>query len=271
MDLTNRSVWQSAPVLDAFARRQGWSDPGEGRAMQLLAAEARGEPILDIGVGAGRTLPYLRSLSEDYVAIDYLPEMVNATRARFPDARIEHADARDLRAFADGSFALVVFSMNGIDGLAHEDRRKVHTAVKRVLRPGGMFIYSTHNLQHPAAGRPPWDRCRLPGRITLRPLLGWAARLPKRSRSYRRLRALSVRGEHWAVLVGASYDFGIVGHYLTLDEALRELSESGYAPDVCVYGSNGEELHRGSDTSDSEWVHLIARNPTSEPQADAAG
>jgi SAM-dependent methyltransferase len=271
MDLTNRNIWQSARVLDAFARRRGWSDPGEERAMQLCAEEARGEPILDIGVGAGRTLPYLRSLSEDYVAVDYLPEMVNATRGRFPDARIEHADARDLHAFADASFALVVFSMNGIDGLAHEDRRKVHAAVKRVLRPGGAFIYSTHNLEHPSAGRPPWDRCRLPGHITMRPLLAWAVRLPRRSRSYRRLRALIVRGESWAVLVGASYDFGIVGHYLTLDEALRELSESGFAADVHVYGSSGDELCHGSDTRDSEWFHLIARKPISDAQAPATG
>jgi SAM-dependent methyltransferase len=261
MELTNRSVWQSRRVLDAFARREGWSDPGEERVMQRLATEARGKPILDVGVGAGRTLPYLRSLSEDYVAVDYLPEMVNATRARFPDARIEQADARDLHGFADASFALVVFSLNGIDGLAHEDRRKVHDAVKRVLRPGGAFIYSTHNLEHPCAGRPPWDRCRLPGHITLRPLVGWAARLPKRSRSYRRLRSLSVSGENWAVLVGASYDFGIVGHYLTLDGAPCELSESGYAPAVEVFATNGDELRPGSDTRGSEWFHFVARKP----------
>lgn len=229
--------------------------------MQRIAEEARGQPILDIGIGAGRTLPYLRSLSEDYVAVDYLPEMVSLTRSRHPEARVEYADARDLRMFAECTFALVVFSLNGIDGLAHEDRPEVHAAVKRVLRPGGLFVYSTHNLDHPAAGRPPWDRCRLPGHITLRPLMGWAARLPKRSRSYRRLRTLSVRGDGWAILVGASYDFGIVGHYVTLDEALRELSESGYAPSVEVYSTSGDQLQPGDDTRGSEWFHLLARKP----------
>ncbi len=227
--------------------------------MQRLAAEARGQPILDVGVGAGRTLPYLRSLSDDYVAVDYLQEMVSLTRLRYPDARIEHADARDLAAFEDGTFALVVFSLNGIDGLAHEDRPRVHAAVKRVLRPGGLFAYSTHNLNHPTAGRPPWDRTRLPARIRPRPLLRWAAALPRRIHSYRGLRPLCEQGAGWAILVGAAYDFGILGHYVTLEEALRELREAGYAPDVEVYSTSGARLQLASDTSGSAWFHLLAR------------
>jgi SAM-dependent methyltransferase len=261
IDLINRSAWQRARVLNIFAGRDGWSDPGEARVMQRLAEEAGGQPILDIGVGAGRTLPYLRSLSKDYVAVDYLQQMVSLTRSRYPDARIEHADARDLSVFADCTFALVCFSFNGIDGLAHEDRPKVHAAVRRVLRPGGLFAYSTHNLDHPSAGRPPWDRCQLPVHITLRPLVGWAARLPQRIHSYRRLRTVSVRGEGWAILVGASYNFGVVGHYVTLDEALRELRESGYAPGVEVYSTSGAQMQSGDDTSGSPWFHLLARKP----------
>jgi SAM-dependent methyltransferase len=261
IDLTNRGLWRSARVQRIFARRGGWTDAGEARVMERVAKEAGGQPILDIGVGAGRTLPYLRSLSDDYIAVDYLQEMVRLARSRYPDARIEHADARDLSAFADDKFALVVFSFNGIDGLAHEDRPKVHTAVKRVLRPGGVFAYSTHNLDHPSAGHPPWDRSRLPARITLRPLVGWAARLPRRARSYRRLRALCARGEDWAILVGASYNFGVVGHYVTLEEALRELREAGYAPGVEVYSTSAVQLQPGCDTGDTAWFQLLARKP----------
>ncbi len=261
MDATNRSVWRSAPVIDIIARRSGFTDAGEERAIALVAERARGRRILDIGVGGGRTVPILRSLSEDYVAVDYLPEMVELTRSNHPGVRVEHADARDLGSFRDGEFALVVFSLNGIDGLAHEDRARVFGAARRVLAPGGIFLYSTHNLEHPLAGRPPWARQRLPGRITPRSLAGWALRLPRRSLSYRRLRRLVTRGQGWAILVGASYEFGIVGHYVTLREALREPAACGYAPGVRVYGSSGEELEPGTDTRDSEWFHLIARAP----------
>lgn len=261
MDRTNRDVWQSAKVRDIFARRRGFSDPGEERAVAAVAESVRGQPILDIGAGGGRTVPILRSISEDYLAVDYLPELVELTRARYPQARVELADARDLGAFGDASFAFVVFSLNGIDGLAHEDRAKVFAAVERVLVPGGVFLYSTHNLEHPAAGRPPWARCRLPGRITPRPLAAWALRLPGRSLSYLRLRRMSTAGEEWAVLVGASYEFGILGHYVSLREALRELSDRGWSPAVQVYGSSGRELEPGAGTERDEWFHLIARKP----------
>ena len=245
-----------------FALRQGFSDPGEERAVAAVAERARGRPILDIGTGGGRTVPILRSLSRDYTAVDYLPEMVELTRARYPDARVELADARDLGAFDDATFALVVFSLNGIDGLDHDDRAMVLAAIDRVLVPGGSFLYSTHNLDHPAAGRPPWARCRLPGRITPRPLAAWALRLPRRSLSYLRLRRMSTAGKEWAVLVGASYEFGILGHYVTLREALRELSRAGYAPESQVYGSSGAELGPGAETGADEWFHLIARKPS---------
>src|SRR5947209_2889570 len=141
LDRINRAVWGSGRVLGEFARRDGWTDAGEERAMRRIAPAAQGQPVLDIGVGAGRTVPYLRALSEDYVGIDYIEETVRVARARHPDARIERADARDLSAFAEGSFAVVVFSFNGIDGVAHEERRDVFGAVHRVLRPGGLFAY----------------------------------------------------------------------------------------------------------------------------------
>lgn len=264
IDTNNRSTWQRARVLKAFADRDGFTDPGEALLMERLAGESRDQPILDIGIGAGRTVPYLRSLSADYVGVDYLEEMVRLTRARHPDARVELADARDLSGFADCSFGLVCFSFNGIDGLAHEDRRRVFSAVGRVLRPGGLFAYSTHNLDYPSAGRPPWDRCWLPDRLTGRALARWAVRLPARARSYRRLRALGARGDGWAILVGAAYTFGIVGHYVTLEEALRELRESGYA-DVEIFGTDGTRIRPGADTSGSPWFHLLARRPAGNP------
>lgn len=264
MERTNKSVWRSAEVIDIFVRRRGFSDPGEERALASVAEDVRGRPILDIGAGGGRTVPILRALSDSYVAVDYLPEMVELTRARFPDVRVEQADARELSGFDDGCFALVAFSLNGIDGLDHEDRASVFAAVNRVLAPGGIFLYSTHNLDHPAAGRPPWARCRLPARITPRPLASWALHLPRRSLSYLRLRRLTSRGESWAVYVGASYEFGIVGHYVTLGAALREPSEAGFERAVRAFGSSGAELRAGEDTSDSEWFQLVARKPARE-------
>jgi SAM-dependent methyltransferase len=258
LDQINRGVWRSSPVLDAFARRDGWMDPGEARVMELLAEEGRDRPILDIGVGAGRTLPYLRSLSQDYVAIDYLEEMVRLTSSRYPEARVEHGDARDLSAYPDAAFGLVVFSFNGIDGIAHEDRPKVLAAVHRVLRPGGLFAYSTHNLSHRCAGRPPWHPCWFRLGLGPRAIAGAAYRLPRSARSYRRLRPHEIRGDGWATMVDPAYSFSVVWHYVTIDEELAKLREAGFSG-LEVLTTAAERVDAAAATRESPWLHYLAR------------
>jgi len=53
-------------------------DPGEKILYDSIAKAAAGKPILDIGVGGGRTVPHLTAMSADYTAIDYSAEMVAA-------------------------------------------------------------------------------------------------------------------------------------------------------------------------------------------------
>ena len=40
-------------------------EPAEAAGLAAIASEARGRPILDLGVGAGRTVVALRAVSED--------------------------------------------------------------------------------------------------------------------------------------------------------------------------------------------------------------
>jgi SAM-dependent methyltransferase len=272
LDDINRSVWKSPRVLGIFARREGFIDRGEELVFERAARETRGQPILDIGIGAGRTVPLLRAVSTDYVGIDYLEEVVRLARSRHPGVRIERADARDLSRFADDTFALVVFSFNGIDGVAHADRRTVLAEIHRVLRSGGLFAYSTHNLDYRSAGRRPWDRDWRRVMAEPRRTISYAARLPRKIHSYRRLRGLNEYGDGWASLVAPAYDFGVVWHHVTLAEALRELGKSGFTSSVEVYGetsyiTNAEHamVHSGFDptplTRDSRWLYLLARKP----------
>jgi SAM-dependent methyltransferase len=102
--------------------------------------------LLDIGVGGGRTTEPL-SARTDYVGIDYSPAMVEATRQRCPGADIRLANAAELSAFESARFDVVVFSFNGIDYLTSEQRRRCVAEVSRVLAPGGMFIFSSHNAR----------------------------------------------------------------------------------------------------------------------------
>ena len=68
--------------------------------------------------------------------------MVSICKTRFPHARFELGDARDLSRWPGGHFALVVFSGNGLCMVGHADRLRVIAEVFRVLRPGGVLVGS---------------------------------------------------------------------------------------------------------------------------------
>ena len=104
-----------------------------------------GATILDLGVGAGRTTPHLSAIASRYVGVDYSEEMIRACRTRFPHLQFNVADAADLSQFADASFDAVVFSYNGLDCLPHEKREDCLRECHRVLKTGGVYIFSTHN------------------------------------------------------------------------------------------------------------------------------
>ena len=136
--------------LDAVAHygRMSYIDPGEALTYGYVHAHARGGAILDIGVGAGRTVEALRAISADYTAIDYSEKMVAFTRARFPDSAVLWLVVCCMEAFPPARFDLVVFSCGGLDMVAADDRRRIVAEVFRVLRPGGLFVFSTHNLDN---------------------------------------------------------------------------------------------------------------------------
>src|SRR5690606_12109488 len=107
--------------------------------------EMAGKRILDIGVGGGRTTPYLLDVSRDYIGVDYAPKMIKKCRAQYPSVTFEVCDARDLSHFGPASFDLIFFSFNGIDYVDHADRIKILCEVRRVLTDQGAFVFSAHN------------------------------------------------------------------------------------------------------------------------------
>jgi len=56
-----------------------------------------GMSIMDLGVGGGRTTPYLSSIASCYVGADYSEEMIRVCRSKFPHLRFNVADAADFR------------------------------------------------------------------------------------------------------------------------------------------------------------------------------
>jgi ubiquinone/menaquinone biosynthesis C-methylase UbiE len=120
-----------------------------------------GMAILDIGVGGGRTTPYLSQKASRYVGVDYSEEMVRTCRNKFPGLEFMVADASDLSAFHDASFDAIIIAFNGLDYLfPNEKRWQCLRESRRVLRAEGVLVFSSHNPRSIFA-RPAWDRERL--------------------------------------------------------------------------------------------------------------
>lgn len=120
-----------------------------------------GDSILDLGVGGGRTTPYLSSIASRYVGADYAPEMVTICQRKFPALPFVVASATQMSMFEDESYDAVVMAFNGLDYVVGEaSRRAAFAEVRRVLKGGGIFIFSAHN---PRAlwRRPSWNPRRI--------------------------------------------------------------------------------------------------------------
>jgi len=229
IDTINRSMMMNRDAIDQYVAASELSPP-EQVVFQQLAAEARDQPILDLGVGGGRTVGPLRAISRDYIGIDYSPRMVAAAKQRHPDARIEQADACDLAAYPAGHFQLVVFSCNGIGMVGHADRLRILASVHRVLRPGGAFVFSNHN-PHPNT-----DKFELPAlRFDLNPIRtavraarfarATAVRVANRLRNRRH----EVRTADYAIVNSACHDYGVMLYVIDLEHQQAQLASAGFA------------------------------------------
>jgi SAM-dependent methyltransferase len=157
-DDVNRDVYFSPRVYRKYLSTQ--LTPAETACLLKYQPYIFQRAVLDIGVGAGRTSRYLAPLARRYEALDYSPVMVNYVGKVMPEISIRQADFRDLRIFEDGSFGFLFATDNVIDALSHEDRLRAFREAYRLLVPGGLLAFSSHNIRYKnafSAPRWPWS------------------------------------------------------------------------------------------------------------------
>jgi SAM-dependent methyltransferase len=143
VDALNQAVYESSDIVAEFQELEGLF-PCETYLFEKYVAHR--VDVLDLGVGAGRTIPFLEPGARTYVGLDYSTNMVASCRRKYPSLDIRVTDAADLSSLEGSSFDVVVFSYNGLDYLHPVDKRNACIAeIARVLRPGGTVIVSSHN------------------------------------------------------------------------------------------------------------------------------
>jgi SAM-dependent methyltransferase len=214
----------------------------EQAALDSVHEQIRGKRILDLGVGAGRTVKPLLSISKDYVGIDYVQEMVDRCRREHPGVRFERADARSLSSFADESFDLIVFSCNGICMVDHPGRLSILSEVKRLLSPQGVFIFSTCNRNSAAFEAvftfPEFERARNPLRAAVRTgrfALHTLYRLINRLRHYRH----EISEQHYAIRNDIYHHYGTMLYFIDIESQTQQLHAAGFADGVRVFDLSG--------------------------------
>lgn len=101
--------------------------------------------VLDLGCGTGRTTKPLMDIGLQPIGIDISDKMIHEAKLRFPDIDFLIGDASELN-FKNETFDYVLFSFNGLDYIYPESKRIMALKeIHRVLKPEGIFIFSSHN------------------------------------------------------------------------------------------------------------------------------
>lgn len=266
IELTNADMFALDRFVQDYDAFQGWNDPGEMRTLLSIASDVRGKPVLDIGVGTGRTTALLRLLTDDYVGIDYVPVMIEQARLAMPGNDLRVGNVLDLREFDEGSQTLVFFSYNGLDSIDHDSRHVALAEMARVTAPGGYVVYSTLNLESSHRERMPWTPPPRPTEKGAEGLVVWAFHafrsivlFPLNIVNRRRKLKMSKGGDGWASLPAPGAGWRLILHFTNLETAKREVATAGLVLER-VITIGGEDI-TNRDSTDAIYFYLVTRRP----------
>lgn len=255
IDSLNKSFYENKTVADWYATKE-FVMAEEQAFLKDFSDDLKGASLLDIGIGAGRTTRFLLPLVGHYIGVDYSPEMVKEAKAHFPQAQLEVRDARDLSAYSNAQFDVVLFSFNGIDCLSHEGRLLTISEIHRVLKPGGLFAFSSHNrdrLEVKAYGFQNLTFSKHPIRMLQNLALYWQG-----IRNWLNSRKLQSANPQYAMRSDSSNIYVAPLYYISKQASTQQLEQQGFHVEA-IYNRQGQRTKTDSLDSASSWIFFASR------------
>jgi len=115
----------------------------EKPVMYSRLPDLNGKKVLCLGCGTGEECSHLNNIVGEVVGVDISESLINYARQSYPELEFHVMDMENLE-FEDESFDYVYSSlvMHYVDSWT-----KTLSEIKRILKPNGTFLFSTH---HPA-------------------------------------------------------------------------------------------------------------------------
>ena len=249
-NLNIKQRYETKSIVNFFSVDKELQLPEEAIINKYQAA-IRNRAILDIGCGTGRTTEPLSKMSAEYIGIDYSSEMLKSCRKQYQDLTFACCDVRDMAMFADNRFDFVIFSFNGIDGIPHAGRIRGLEEIRRVLKPDGIFTFSSHNLNYK----------ELPFKApevfsTLEPL-PFLRNFMKRLR-YMKNKSQEIYTDDYAILNWPTFSYRCFIYCIKKNKQIEQLSDVGFR-EIEIVNLKGEFIDVGAPDHEDRWLYYVCR------------
>jgi len=118
--------------------------------------------VLEVGCGEGRGVGLLMEHARSFTAVDKIEAAINILKAKYPTGRFESMNIPPLKTLQDNAYDCIV-SFQVIEHI--EDDVLYLKEIHRVLKPGGVALFTTPNRSM-SLSRNPWHvREYLPGEL----------------------------------------------------------------------------------------------------------
>ena len=144
--METEGYWELEETVEQYSTRPYlWT--GEQLSLSHCFSEPlEGKRVLDLACGGGRVSYFLQKMGARVTGIDSSNRMISRAMKRLPEIDLGIGDASYL-GFRDASFEAVCCMWNSLDCLHPKALRlQCLREIWRVLRPGGVFVFSHHNL-----------------------------------------------------------------------------------------------------------------------------